>query len=189
MDYFDENQRLIFPPSLQKLIDQDDLLDVTLFEQINFRHNSASIHGTLQSPRKKAGSNETGRLKTPTRFISSPLPSLPPDSETAQIKKNVEELERQRIDLDIQIDSLKSDIEKIEKQIKSVENQLNKSNGDYTKVARTPNTQRRLPTPKSKDNEDYKARYEKLKMEYDGMIKVLNKQSMKPVRVTTAFKG
>ena len=202
MDYFDENQRLIFPNSLQKLINYYDSQDTTLFETVSFRHTQTPTHNYTQSPRKRTGTGDSGRGKTSGHLANShaPLPSLAGDSETVYLRNHCGQLEAQNIDLDVQIQWLESDIAKLEKTIQTVSSQLSKpsrvSHGDMSpKKVRTPNgTHRtRVPTPQDKNGislaQYYKTMYEKKKQELDGLKNALSQSSKMTTRKTTLLNG
>ena len=200
MEYFDENQRLIFPKPLQKLIDTYDSQDTTLFEAISIRHNTTPTHNYTQSPRKRTTSGESGRNKGNGHLGTShaPLPSLAGDSETVFLRNNCGQLEAQCIDLDVQIQWLEADIAKLEKAIQTKTAQLSKPNrvsqGEQPKMVRTPNgSQRpRVPTPKDKNGVDlaqyYKTMYEKERQEYEGLQNALSQSSTVTTRKTTLLR-
>ena len=200
MEYFDENQRLIFPKPLQKLIDTYDSQDTTLFEAVSTRHNSTPTHNYTQSPRKRSTSGDSGRNKGNGHLTNThaPLPSLAGDSETVFLRNNCGELEAQCIDLDVQIQWLEADIAKLEKAIQTKTSQLSKPNrisrGESPKMVRTPNgsQRQRVPTPKDKDGVDlaqyYKTMYEKERQEYEGLQNALSQSSKVTTRKTTLLR-
>ena len=200
MEFFDENQRLIFPPALQKLINDYDSHDKTLFEAVTFRHSSTPTHNYTQSPRKRLGTNESGRIRNSGHLSSShaPLPSLAGDAETVFLRNYCNDLEGQCIDLDVQIQLLETDISKLEKTIQTVHNQLSRPNrviDSVPKMVRTPNgnTRQRAATPKDEDGVNlaqyYKTMYEKEKLEYEGLKNALSQSKTTTTRKTTVLRG
>jgi hypothetical protein len=199
MNFFDENQRLIFPDALQKLIDNYDAQDATLFEAVSFRHSSTPNHNYTQSPRKRTGTNESNRTKAGGYLTNShaPLPDLAGDSETLFLRNVCDDLENQDFDLDVQIRLLEKDIAQLKNTIQEFQTQLSRPNRmiDSTpKMVRTPNssTRPRAVTPKDMEGANlaqyYKTLYEKEKLEFEGLINALSSDKTANTRKTTLFK-
>lgn len=115
--YFDDNGRLLFSHSLTKLINEYDKQDNVLTDQTKFKNLSDSgQRHALKSPLRRTGTGDSIRGKN-THSLSAqhtPLPSLPEDDETQNLRKKVSNLEKRDNELDEEIERIKEQIKKLE---------------------------------------------------------------------------
>ncbi|EAX93502.1 hypothetical protein TVAG_132190 [Trichomonas vaginalis G3] len=178
MSHFDADHRLQFPPSLANLIDNYEKHDTPLFEPISFRHISTPTHNFVNSPRKK---NDSLKSKSILHISSNnaPLPSLPSDSETKNLRESISMLEHQLIDSESEIKELRDDISKLQQEISLLRGSERMSRDSQPKFVHTPTSNRaRTRTPPelsgNKLAEYYKSQYEAIQNKLDNLQKVLS---------------
>jgi hypothetical protein len=150
--------------------------DCVLFDPVTIsRSTSAPIHSSPAVPRR-IGLDR--RLKTPATHPNpiKPLPSLPEDSETRDLRAHVNDLEHQILDLESEIKSRQQTISDLRRQLKSL--------GDLGSGRLTVSPRRTMkglapvaltpPKPQTPDElvAFYRQKYEEEKRKYDGLMQV-----------------
>jgi hypothetical protein len=173
MSFRASSSKIDFSAALERIVRDHESRDIILFDTVSLPRSSSTPTHSMGTPIMKPEK----RMKTTIHAnVSRPLPSL---DDTSLLRETVNELERESIDLDLQIQLVENAIIELKSKFETLSARNETPMKSPSSPRRTPGSRRGRPTTPPEYSpaeraEFWKRKYERAKKRLDGLNCVLD---------------